>query len=301
MNLIKNIEKLCSIHAPSGFESMLIEYLAEWFTKHIPDAVVDKTINNTLLIYKGKPKVVFIAHADSVGFILQYEKRLFALGSPEIFEKTKLRTMDNIEVDIVSDEEENYFLRSEKTFERGTTFTFIPRFIVNENTIQSPFLDNRVGIALLMQLAFESEHFCIAISSNEESCGGSIEKASRIIYEKYKIDKSIIVDTTFHTEGIKMGDGVVLSLKDRYLPPQRWVSVVKNILQRYNIPYQLEVEDFGSSDGAYIHRSPYPIDWCFLGIACLNNHTEKEIVNISDMNYLYDSINYINKINMFNY
>ncbi|NMC98200.1 MAG: hypothetical protein GYA62_00565 [Bacteroidales bacterium] len=300
MNLINNIEKLCSIHAPSGFESMLIEYLIGWFANFIPNAVIDKTINNTLLIIKGQPKVVFIAHADSVGFILQYNNKLLALGSPEVFEKTKLRTIDNFEVDIESDQDENYYLKSNKTFERGTTFTFIPHFIEYENTIQSPYLDNRVGIALLMQLALESEHFCIVISSNEESCGGSIEKTSRILYEKYEICKSVIVDTTFHTEGIRMGDGVVLSLKDKYLPSERWVSVVKNILQKNNIPYQLEVEDVGSSDGAYIHKSPYPIDWCFLGIACLNNHSEKEIVNIDDLNYLYDAINYINKINMFN-
>ncbi|MGQ9846952.1 MAG: hypothetical protein ACUVQP_05535 [Bacteroidales bacterium] len=295
MNLYNTIEKLCSIHAPSGFESLIIDFLYDWFLKHIPNSKIDRIIHNTLLVYKGKPNVAFIAHADSVGFILQYHNKLLALGSPEIFDKTKLRTCDNILVDVISDQDNNYFLIGDYEFERGTTFTFIPNFKLNKNTIESPYLDDRVGIALLMKLAMESDNICIVISSNEESCGGSIEKATKILYENYQITKTIIVDTTFHSEGIRIGEGVVLSLKDKYIPPQKWVSFVKNILMKYNIPFQLEIENFGSSDGAYIHRSPYPIEWCFLGIACLNNHSENELISISDMNYLYEAISYINK------
>lgn len=297
MNLYNTIEKLCSIHAPSGFESLIIDFLFDWFSMYIPNAKVDRTIHNTLLIYKGKPNVAFIAHADSVGFILQYQKKLLALGSPIIYEKTKLRTCDNILVEIQSDEDDNYFLSGDYELERGTTFTFIPNFKLNENTLQSPYLDDRVGIALLMQLAIESDNICIVISSNEESCGGSIEKASKILYENYQISKTIIIDTTFHTDGIRTGDGVVLSLKDKYIPPQKWVGFIKSVLIKYNIPFQLEVENFGTSDGAYFHRSPYPIEWCFLGIACLNNHSEYEMISIKDMNYLYEAISIINKIN----
>lgn len=300
LNLYNTIEKLCSIHAPSGFESLIVDYLFEWFSIHIPHATVDRTIHNTLIICKGKPNIAFVAHADSVGFILQYQKKLIALGSPEINEKTKLRTCDNIFVQVVPDKDDNCFLTDDYGLETGTTFTFIPNFKLNKSTIQSPNLDDRVGIALLMQLAMESDDICIVISSNEESCGGSIEKASKILYEHYQITKTIIVDTTFHTEGIRMGNGVVLSLKDKYIPPQQWVSFVKNVLIKYNIPFQLEVEDFGASDGAYIHRSPYPIEWCFLGIACLNNHSENEMISISDMNYLYEAISSINKTNMYN-
>lgn len=295
MNLLKTIEKLCAIHAPSGFEALLIDYLKGWFKKNSVSVCIDDLINNTLIIYKGKPHVAFIAHADSVGFILQYNKKLLALGSPEIYRNSKVRTIKNEEVEVVFDDDEKFFLKGNNHFERGTTFTFIPNFKLTENTIQSPCLDDRVGIALLMQLAIESNDFCFVISSKEETCGGSVEKASKILFEKLQITKAVIVDTTFHTEGIKIGQGVVLSLKDRYLPSQRWVDIIKNILIKFNIPYQLEVEDYGSSDGTYIHRSPYPIDWCFLGIACMNNHTENEIIHIDDMNFLCEAISRINK------
>ena len=63
----------------------------------------------------------------------------------------------------------------------------------------------------------------------------------------------------------------------------KWVYEVKGLLEESGIPYQLEVTDFGSSDGAHIHRSPYPIQWCFLGIACQHYHSPVEIVSTTDV------------------
>jgi len=295
MNLYKTIEELCAIHAPSGYEKNIITFLYQWFININSKAQIDATINNTLIIVKGQPKVAFIAHADSVGFILQYNKRLLALGSPEISDNTLIRSSDGKIVEVYFDETNQvYLIKSDFLFERGTTFTFLPHFEIIENTLCSNSLDNRIGIALLMQLYTEVNDVCIIISSNEESSGGSIEKASRILYEKYKIEKTVIVDTTFETEGIRLGNGVVLSLKDRYLPPQRWVEQIKEIINENNIPYQIEVEDYGMSDGAYIHRSPYPIDWIFLGIACANNHQQVEKIDMNDLKYLYEAIKRIN-------
>lgn len=297
MNLFNTLEKLCSMHAPSGFESPLIVFLSDWFKKQDTKAMVDDySINNTLLISKGNPKVAFIAHADSVGFILQYNNRLLALGSPEVNEHSIIVSEDGKKAGLKFKDDENIFLKSEIPFEIGTTFTFVPDFEVTENSIQSPYLDDRMGIALLMQLFLESKDIFIVISSNEETCGGSVEKASRIMYEQFGLKKAIIVDTTFDTEGIHMGDGIVLSLKDRYLPPERFVKEVKSILNHCNIPFQLEVEDYGSSDGAYIHKGPYPMDWCFLGIACKNNHSHQETIHIQDMNYLYEALTRINQM-----
>jgi len=279
MNLFNTIEKLCSVHAPSGYESKLIAYLSDWFKKQDSQAIVDDySINNTLLISKGDPKIAFLAHADSVGLISQYNNRLFALGSPEVNEHSVIVSEDGKKAGLEFKDEDNIFLKSEIQFERGTTFTFPPDFEETENTLQSPCLDDRMGIALLMQLFLESKDIFIVISSNEETCGGSVEKASRIMFEQFKLKKAIIVDTTFDTEGIHMGEGIVLSLKDRFLPPERFIKEVKTMLNNGNIPFQLEIEDYGSSDGAYIHRSPYPIDWCFLGITCKNNHSHREII-----------------------
>ncbi|NSW45266.1 MAG: hypothetical protein HPY79_05585 [Bacteroidales bacterium] len=295
MNLYKIIEELCAIHAPSGYEKNIITFLYQWFLKTKSDAQLDTSVSNTLVVYKGKPNIAFIAHADSVGFILQYNKRLLALGSPEISDNTLIRSSDGRIVEVYFDETNHvYLIKNDFEFERGTTFTFLPHFEIKENFLYSNSLDNRIGIALLMQLYSETDDICIVISSNEESSGGSVEKASRILYEKYKIEKTVIVDTTFETEGIRLGNGVVLSLKDRYLPPQRWVEQIKEIINEHNIPHQIEVEDYGISDGAYIHRSPYPIDWIFLGIACANNHQQVEKIDMNDLKCLYEAIKTIN-------
>ena len=50
-----------------------------------------------------------------------------------------------------------------------------------------------------------------------------------------------------------------------------------------DIPYQLEVEDSGGSDGNILHKSSLPFDWCFIGAAEDNVHTPHEKVAIEDI------------------
>jgi putative aminopeptidase FrvX len=49
------------------------------------------------------------------------------------------------------------------------------------------------------------------------------------------------------------------------------------------IPYQLEVEAYGGSDGREIQLSRYAIDWCFIGAAEDNVHTPDEKVSLKDL------------------
>ena len=58
-----------------------------------------------------------------------------------------------------------------------------------------------------------------------------------------------------------------------------------------NIPFQLEVENAGGSDGNALQRSPYPFDWCFIGAPEDFVHTPDEKVHKSDiksMTQMYD-------------
>ena len=61
------------------------------------------------------------------------------------------------------------------------------------------------------------------------------------------------------------------------------------LAEKSNIPFQLEVEASGSSDGREVHHSPYPIDWVFIGAAEENVHSpfekvyKKDIVSMLEM------------------
>jgi len=67
------------------------------------------------------------------------------------------------------------------------------------------------------------------------------------------------------------------------IPRKQFINKIIEITKNQNIKYQLEVEDSGSSDGGYLHKSPYPFDWCFIGIACENIHSPHEKVHKNDI------------------
>jgi putative aminopeptidase FrvX len=285
--------QLCSIHAPSGDEQLMLDFCTSWLqhhNKYNSYSIDTEHVNNAIIVHKGNPRIAMIAHMDSTGFMLQYGNKLLPLGGPSLENEAAIVTCQNQEfVEAkVTKKEDDFFLQTDKTFERGTTFSYKPDFFITDEIIQSPYLDNRLGVFLLLNLLLEAENVMIVLSTNEEHSGGCVEKVARVLFEHYHITKTIIVDTTFETEGIVCGKGPVLSLKDRLIPPKKWLDEVRIILNRCNIPFQLEVEDYGSSDGAYIHRSPYPIDWCFLGIAGKDNHSPKETVYIKDVDFLFN-------------
>ena len=63
------------------------------------------------------------------------------------------------------------------------------------------------------------------------------------------------------------------------LAPQRIIQIA----EESGIPYQLEVEGAGGSDGKELQSSPYPFDWCFVGAPEDNVHSPDEIVHKDDI------------------
>ena len=105
----------------------------------------------------------------------------------------------------------------------------------------------------------------------------------KFIYEKYQIKQTLVCDITWITEGVTAGNGVAISMRDRFIPRKSYVNKIIDIAKKSGIPYQLEVEGAGSSDGREIHFSEYPIDWCFVGAPESNVHTPEEKVHKDDI------------------
>ena len=57
--------------------------------------------------------------------------------------------------------------------------------------------------------------------------------------------------------------------------------------------FQLEVESSGGSDGNEIQKSPYPINWCFIGAPEQNVHSPNEKVHKSDIQAMLELYKYL--------
>ncbi|MAR21710.1 MAG: aminopeptidase, partial [Flavobacteriales bacterium] len=123
----------------------------------------------------------------------------------------------------------------------------------------------------------------IVFSSWEEHGGGSVGYLGKFIYEKFNVKQALISDITWVTEGVRHGDGCVISIRDRGIPRRSFVNKILNIAQNNNLKFQLEVESSGGSDGNELQNSPFPWDWCFIGAPEDNVHSPNEKVNIKDI------------------
>ena len=105
----------------------------------------------------------------------------------------------------------------------------------------------------------------------------------KFIQESAPIQQALISDVTWITEGIRHHEGVVISIRDKFIPRKIFIDRIVRLAEKSDIRFQLEVEAFGGSDGREIQFSPYAIDWCFIGAAEDNVHTPNEKVSLSDL------------------
>jgi putative aminopeptidase FrvX len=123
----------------------------------------------------------------------------------------------------------------------------------------------------------------LVFSCWEEHGGGSVPYLIKYIYDNHKIKQALICDITWITDGVRPSEGTAISLRDHNVPRKQFLDKILTIADTSGIPYQLEVEGGGSSDGREIQLSPYPIDWCFIGAPEENVHSPKELVHKADI------------------
>ena len=61
------------------------------------------------------------------------------------------------------------------------------------------------------------------------------------------------------------------------------------------IPYQIEVESAGGSDGNQLQKSTYPFDWCFIGAPEDFVHSPDEKVHKKDIKSMVELYSYLMK------
>lgn len=293
---MKLLEQLVSIRATSGDESAMTDFLIDHIKKEIKSWKVKPKIysgdgfQDALVLVFGKPKTAVYAHIDSIGFTVGYDNHLIKIGGPRIIDGCKLVGKDSVgeiatELMVIEHEDGEKFLQAvyKRKIERGTNLTFKPKFRDTKNYIQSPYMDNRLGIWVALQLAKTMENGAIVFSTYEEHHGGSAGFLARFLYEKYKIKQALVCDITWVTEGVAHGKGVAISMRDYGIPRRKYVNRIIEIAKKSKIPFQLEVESAGGSDGTILQASELPIDWCFIGAAEDNVHSPDEKVHKSDI------------------
>lgn len=293
---MKTLKELLQIQSISGDESEMKAYLHNYVMerKHdwkvAPEIFSGDEFHECLLLKFGKPRTAVFAHIDTIGFMARYENQLIPVGGPEIIEGTVLIGKDEmgpIRCKLLCRDDQLYhdFARP---IQRGTRLSFEQNIKIDSNYIEAAYLDNRLGVYNALKLCETIENGWIIFSTYEEHGGGSIPFLLKFIQKSAPIRKALISDITWVTDGIHHGEGVVISLRDKFIPRKAFLDKVVNLAKKSGIPYQLEVEAIGGSDGREIQFSPYAIDWCFIGAPEDNVHSPNEKVALQDLEAMID-------------
>ncbi|MEM1138127.1 MAG: aminopeptidase [Bacteroidota bacterium] len=297
------LKEMCQVHAPSGNEGQMKSFILNYIKANVsswkvkPEIIQGKDFQDCLILVFGKPRTAIFAHMDSIGFTVKYGTELVKIGGPRIKHNYLLCGADSkgeIECEMsVPEGSKKAFYKYERDIERGTELIFKCDFRTSDEFIQSCYLDNRLGCYNALKVAETLENGIICFSCYEETGGGSVGYLGKYIYENYGVRQALISDITWITDGIKHGKGVVISMRDSGIPRRSYLNRIITLAKESAIPFQLEVEDAGGSDGNQLQKSPYPFDWCFIGAAEDNVHTPDEKVHKKDIGAMLNMYKYL--------
>lgn len=285
------LHSMCKIKAPSGNEVAMTDFLLQYIQKAQKDWKVKPEIfhgdfQDAIVLVFGKPKAAVYAHMDNIGFTVRYNNNLVKIGGPRTengFALVGEDTEGEIQCKLKVDEEHQLSIDYPREVERGTELSFKCVWREDKDFVQSCYLDNRLGIFSALKLCETLENGAIAFTCWEEHGKGSASVCARFLFEKYNVRQALISDISWITEGVQHGKGAVISLRDSGIPRRSYVMKLVEIARRKKIPFQLEVEGAGGSDGIEIQHTPYPIDWCFVGAAEDFVHSPDEKVHKADV------------------
>ena len=290
------LEQLISIRGASGDEGLIRDFLLEYIDQNKSSWKAEPTVfsgegfQDAIILVFGQPKTAIFAHIDTIGFTTAYDKNLIKIGGTRTIDGMKLVGSDSrgeieTELMVIEDDEGQRNLKYvyDREIDLGTDLTFMPNFRINNQYVQSPYLDNRLGVLNALNAAEHIENGVIVFSTYEEHGGGSVGFLGKYIYEKYNVHQALISDITWVTEGVRHDGGVAISMRDSGVPRKSYLNKIIDIARKNNVHFQLEVESAGGSDGTMLQKTDLPFDWCFIGAPEDNVHSPDEKVFISDI------------------
>lgn len=290
------LKTMCAIHAPSGNEGPMKDFVLNYIQKHKkdwkhkPKIIHGKGFQDCIILIFGKPRTAVFAHLDSIGFTVRYGKQLVKIGGPVTDTGIDLVGTDSkgkAEVKLKATKDKHGYTKLEYTYKRdldtGTELTFKPNWREDKDFVQCCYMDNRLGVYNALKLAETLKDGAIVFSCWEEHGGGSVSYLQKYLADKYKISQALISDISWISDGVHPAKGAVISMRDSLVPRRSFVNKIIKIASKNKLLYQLEVEGSGGSDAKELQMAEYPWDWCFIGAGEQFVHSPNEKVHKKDI------------------
>ncbi len=309
-----NLKELVSIYGPSGNEKKIREYIEEQIKDHVDELETDR-LGNLIARKKGNGKKIMIAaHMDQIGLMVTdiddkgflrftniggisphtvlsqqviFENDTVGVVSAEPIEDiSKLKLSDMfIDIGVSSQEEAKQFV------DIGDICVYRSNYGENNNVVFTKYLDDRVGCYIAIEAIRRiknPKNDLYFVFTVQEEVGLRGAKTST-----YKIDPDIgiAIDVTASGDtpkakpfSVNLNKGTAIKVKDNSIlthPKLRQVMI--DTAKENNIPYQLEVLEFGGTDSGAIHLTREGIPSGVISIPTRYIHSTIEMSSKNDI------------------
>ena len=311
------IEELCSVFGPSGQEERIREAIVDHLDSLVDEMRTDR-LGNLIAVKRpsasgerGK-RIMLAAHMDEIGVMVTHvdaqgfcrfttiggvltnsligsrvhfadgvEGAFGMEGSPLARERP---TPQKLFLDVGADSKEDARVQV------GDTAVFRSSFGAVGDRLFAANLDDRIGCAVLIETLRKLEsspHEILAVFTAQEEVG-----ARGATTAGYGLEPEIILAIDVTATGdfphatpmeVALGKGVAIKVMDRRMIAHPKVrGWLEDTAQAYDIPYQLEVLEFGSTDASAVQVSRAGVPAGTVSIPCRYVHTPSQVADYND-------------------
>jgi len=313
--MFDTISMLVNAFGPSGRENRVAEVVTQMIKDKV-DEISSDAMGNLIAVKKGSgKKIMLAAHMDEIGLIITTidDKGflrfgtvggvlpLISLGQRVVFENgltgvvwyeesiesMKDAKIDKMYIDIGAKTRE----QARELVEIGDMAVFEGRPVEQNGLIISKALDDRVGCAILAELArrcpaTDNEIYYVFTTQEEVGLRGARTAAYAI-----RPDLAIAIDVTRTGDtpkskpgAVSLGEGPAIKVKDNsVIAHPRIRERLVDCARENGIPFQFEVVDKGGTDAGSIHITAGGIPSGGVSIPTRFIHSASEIVDIEDV------------------
>ena len=296
------LERLCALHSTPGDEGEVFEALLTCWREQGLDtrrlgayAVVAEPGER-----KKSDTILLVAHADSPGFIVEAirsptELSVLTLGGihPAGGERVVLKCAAGKVMGTLQAPPEAWSRTMALTVlldvpcaavAKGDRLCWEPVWRVEAGRVTSPFLDNRIGCALVAE--WYAHHSALLAECNVVLAATAMEEVNgfgaKVLAREVAADAVIVLDVTYTSEkmGVAMDQGAVVTLSDNsvLLSP-----AVRDRLLAAPVPLQTEVYNYAGTDARAFPEAGWRAPVCPLLLATEGNHSPREEVSVADL------------------
>ena len=314
------LNELCALNGVSGDEGAVRDFIRAQAEPYA-DSIRTDALGNLIVQKKGSgPRVMLCAHMDSIGFIVTHiEKEGFlrlgrvggiaasvALYTPVRFkngvrgvfakeEKAELKglKLDSCYVDIGAADQE----AAKKLVQVGDTAVYDTPAIRNGDKVISPYLDNRIACAVLLDVLARLEDcpndLYLVFSVQEEVGLRGAKTAAWAIDPDYALAVDVTdVDDTPGSERcgtVQLGKGAAIKVMDSsVICHPAVISALEEAAKTANIPVQKDIMRAGGTDAGAIHTTRLGVLTGGVSIPCRYIHTPVEMADLNDAKHCAD-------------